>query len=180
MKLSFSLRGGGGKCGKCSKCGARGQRGFTIIELLASVAILGILASVAMPVIQTSITRQKEAQLRTALMNMRNAIDAYKQATVSGSIAIDKGQSGYPSSLTALVGGVQSAKNANGVSTTLYFLRSIPRDPFYPDQTTPAISTWGLRSFASPPDNPVPGDDVYDVHSTSTLVGLNGVPYNEW
>ncbi|HEY8023541.1 MAG TPA: type II secretion system protein [Burkholderiaceae bacterium] len=152
--------------------------GFTIIELLASVAILGILASVAMPIIQTSITREKEAQLRAALMNMRNAIDAYKQATVSGSITINKGQSGYPPSLTALVGGVQNANNPSGPQ--LYFMRSIPRDPFYPDLTTAAISTWGLRSYDSPPDNPVAGDDVFDVHSMSTQVGLNGIPYNEW
>ena len=166
MRHAFSMRS------------ERRQRGFTIVELLVSVAILGILASVAMPVIQTSMTRDKEAQLRTALMNMRNAIDAYKQAQLAGNITIQNGQSGYPPSLTALVAGVQNANNTSG--PPLYFLRSIPRDPFYPDLTTAAISTWGLRSYESPPDNPVPGEDVFDVHSMSTQVGLNGIPYNEW
>jgi general secretion pathway protein G len=152
--------------------------GFTIIELLASVAIIGILASVAMPLVQNTITREKEQQLRVALMNIRNAIDAYKQATVSGSITLQQGDSGYPPSLLALSGGVPNA-NSNPPSQ-IYFLRSIPRDPFFPDQTTPSISTWALRSYASPPDSPAPGDDVFDVHSMSTQVGLNGIPYNEW
>ncbi len=154
--------------------------GFTIIELLASVAIIGILASVAMPVIHTAVTRQKEAQLRAALISIRGAIDAYKQASVNGNIALQNGQSGYPPSLTALAGGVTDASSTSTPPAQVYFLRSIPRDPFYPDQTTPAIQTWTLRSYASSPDNPVPGDDVFDVQSMSTQAGLNGVPYNQW
>ncbi|MFN3717093.1 MAG: hypothetical protein ACK4R8_10260, partial [Thiobacillus sp.] len=62
----------------------------------------------------------------------------------------------------------------------LYFLRRLPRDPFYPDASVPAAETWGLRSYASPPDAPVPGRDVFDVHSLSTAKGLNGLPYREW
>jgi len=154
----------------------RPSGGFTIIELVASVAIIGILASVAMPVIQNAVTRQKEAQLRLALNNIRNAIDAYKQATVNGNIPLLQGQSGYPPSLAALSAGVTD-KNTQA---QIYFLRSIPRDPFYPDQTTPAVSTWTLRSYASPSDAPVAGDDVFDVQSMSTQAGLNGVPYNQW
>jgi general secretion pathway protein G len=152
--------------------------GFTIIELVASVAIIGILASVAMPVIQNAMTRQKEAQLRAALISIRNAIDAYKQAVVNGNIKLQDGQSGYPPGLTALTGGVTDAKSPTNAQ--IYFLRSIPRDPFYPDLTTPAISTWSLRSYASSADAPMPGDDVFDVQSTSTQAGLNGVPYNQW
>jgi general secretion pathway protein G len=156
----------------------RRSLGFTIVELLASVAILGILASVAMPVMQTTITRQKEAQLRIALRDIRTAIDAYKAAATAGSITVAQGQSGYPPSLTALAGGVQNANNPTG--PLLYFIRSIPRDPFFPDQTTPAIATWGLRSYESPADAPMPGNDVFDVYSTSTQTGLNGVPYGQW
>lgn len=152
------------------------RRGFTIVELLVSVAIIGILASVAMPVVQTSMTRQKETQLRAALVSIRNAIDAYKQATVNGNIKLDQGQSGYPPSLTALVGGIADAKGG----PTMYFLRSVPRDPFYPDLTTPSLQTWTLRSYASSADNPLPGDDVFDVQSMSTQAGLNGIPYNQW
>lgn len=157
---------------------ARRSSGFTIVELLASVAIIGILASVAMPVVQNTIRREKEAQLRTALRDIRTAIDAYKQASASGNITVPQGQSGYPPSLTALVGGVQNANNPNG--PLLYFIRSIPRDPFFADQAAPAITTWGLRSYESPADAPMPGDDVFDVYSTSTQAGLNDVPYGQW
>jgi general secretion pathway protein G len=156
----------------------RRPAGFTIIELLASVAILGVLASVAMPVIQTTITREKEYQLRIALRDIRTAIDAYKQASASGNVTVPQGQSGYPPTLLQLAGGVTNANNPNGPQ--LYFLRSVPRDPFFSDQTTAAISTWGLRSFESSADNPLPGDDVFDVYSMSTQTGLNGVPYNQW
>jgi len=97
---------------------------------------------------------------------------------VNGNIVLQNGQSGYPPSLTALSGGVTDALSPT--QAQIYFLRSIPRDPFYPDQTTPSISTWALRSYASPPDNPTSGDDVFDVQSMSTAVGLNGVPYNQW
>lgn len=151
--------------------------GFSIVELVVSVAILGVLASVAMPVIQTSITRDKEYQLRIALRDIRTAIDAYKQATASGIISLGETKSGYPPSLTELSGGVPTI--ATPVKQ-VYFLRSIPRDPFFPDQSAPALSTWGLRSFESPPDNPAPGNDVFDVYSTSTKAGLNGIPYNQW
>jgi general secretion pathway protein G len=82
--------------------------------------------------------------------------------------------------LTALVGGVTDALSTTSPPAQIYFLRSIPRDPFYPDQTAPAMSTWTVRSYASPPEAPMPGDDVFDVQSMSAQAGLNGVPYNQW
>ena len=37
-----------------------------------------------------------------------------------------------------------------------------------------------LRSYASAPDSPSAGADVFDVMTNASGVGLNGVPYQEW
>jgi general secretion pathway protein G len=156
---------------------SRRVAGFSIIELIASVAILGLLASVAMPVIQTSITREKEYQLRIALRDIRSAIDAYKQATAGNLISSTPAPSGYPPNLTALAAGVATTiTSTNTTSQQMYFLRSIPRDPFFPDQTTPAIDTWAVRGY----DDSNPPSDVFDVSSMSTQAGLNGISYSQW
>lgn len=152
--------------------------GFSFIELLASAAIIGLLASIAVPVVQTSIKRQKERDLRIALRDIRQGIDAYKQAAVAGRIAVLQDQSGYPPSLAALAAGVDDASKPE--HPKLYFLRRIPRDPFFPAQDVKAADTWGKRSFASPADKPEEGDDVFDVYSLSPQTGLNSVPYREW
>jgi len=152
--------------------------GFSLIELLAAAAILGLLASVAVPFVETTMKRQKEQALRIALRDIRQALDAYKQAASDGRIKLDQAKSGYPASLTELTSGVKDEKNAP--HRKMYFLRRIPRDPFNTDSSVPAIQSWGLRSYASEEDKPVPGDDVFDVYSTSELTGLNGVPYKEW
>jgi general secretion pathway protein G len=56
----------------------------------------------------------------------------------------------------------------------------LPRDPTFDDARVPAAQTWGLRSYASPPDAPTEGDDVFDVYSKSKKTGLNGVEYVLW
>lgn len=155
----------------------RAVAGFSFVELLVSAAILGVLASVAMPLAETTVRRQKEHDLRIALRDIRQAIDAYKLASASGSIAVLPDQSGYPAGLTDLAGGVDDAKHP-GVK--LYFLRRVPRDPFVADEAISAIDTWGKRSFASSADDPQEGVDVFDVYSLSKQTGLNGVPYKEW
>ncbi|MBB3121522.1 type II secretion system protein [Pseudoduganella violacea] len=155
-----------------------GQRGFSLIELLASAAILGVLASVAVPVVETTVRRQKERELRTALRDLRAAIDAYKQASAGGHIPVPKGHSGYPPDLASLMNGVPDEMDPK--KRMLYFLRRIPRDPFHPDQAQKPLAMWGLRSSTSPSTAPLPGDDVFDIYSRSGQTGLNKVPYAEW
>ena len=152
--------------------------GFTLIELVITVAIIGLLASAALPLASMAIQREKESELRTALREIRGAIDAYKDAAEQGAIMVDADASGYPPDLQSLYAGVEDARNPE--KAKIYFMRRLPRDPFFPDAAAAADDTWGLRSYASPPEDPQPGADVYDIHSLSTGKGLNGVPYNDW
>lgn len=154
------------------------MRGFSLIELLITAAIVAVLASVALPLSDVTVTRDKEHELRRALRDIRDALDAYKRASDEGRIARAADQSGYPANLTVLVAGISDLKSAEG--RKIYFLRRLPRDPFFPDPNAPAESTWRLRSYESPPDQMKPGKDVFDVFSTRDRRGLNGIPYNEW
>lgn len=154
------------------------QRGFTLIELVVTVAIVGILAAGAMPLAQLAAQRSQESELRAALRQIRNAIDAYKAAYDDGRIERRLGASGYPPSLEVLVSGVVDATDPEG--RRLYFLRRLPRDPLHDDATVAAGQTWGRRSYASPPEAPRPGADVFDVYSLAAGSGLNGVAYREW
>lgn len=152
--------------------------GFSLVELLVSVAIIGVLASVAMPVVELTQKRQKEAELRTALRDIRRAIDDYKDAANKKRIKVESDASGYPPTLADLVNGTPDLASKNGAM--LYFLRRVPRDPFNSDPSVPAIDSWGKRSFASPASKPMPGADVYDVYSKAEGIGLNGIAYREW
>jgi general secretion pathway protein G len=155
------------------------DRGFTIIELVITVAIVSLLATAVVPAAQLMYQRQRESELRSSLRTLRAAIDAYKAASDTGHIKKDAVKTGYPPDLQTLVDGVEDARNPKE-GARIYFLRRVPRDPFWPDATTPASDTWALRSYASPPNDPQPGDDVYDVYSRSSRTGLNGVPYRDW
>jgi general secretion pathway protein G len=153
-------------------------RGFTLLELVITVAIVGILASVAVPLGALSVQRAKEQELRAALRQIRTALDDYQRATLEGRIERRADGSGYPVQLEALVEGVADAKSP--AQAKIYFLRRLPRDPFHTDPDTAAAATWGKRAYASPPDRPESGSDVYDVYSLSDQVGLNGIAVKDW
>jgi general secretion pathway protein G len=155
------------------------ERGFTLIELMITLAIVGLLALGAMPLAKLGAQRVREYELRTDLRDIRTAIDLYKAAAESNRIVIKAEETGYPPRLEALVEGVEDASDPEH-KRMLYFMRRIPRDPFATDPALTAAQTWGLRSYASPPDAPAPGDDVYDVYTQASGVGLDGTPYRSW
>lgn len=156
----------------------RPRAGFTLVELVVSMAIVVFLAALATPMIIAAVKREKEAELRAALRQIRQAIDDYRDAVDEGRVARLPGQSRYPPSLAVLVLGVPDALDVQG--RRIHFLRRIPRDPFAPNPAVSAAETWGLRSYASPPDAPAPGGDVFDVYSRSEATGTNGVAYRQW
>jgi len=154
------------------------RNGFTLIELVITMAIIGLLASAAFPLTSMVMQREKESELRAALREIRGAIDAYKDAVDQGRITMEADKSGYPANLKLLYEGVADASRPD--NAVIYFIRRLPRDPFFPDGKAAPEDTWGLRSYASPPDSPQAGDDVFDVYSLSGGKGLNGVPYHDW
>lgn len=157
---------------------AHARRGFTLIELLVTLAILALLGALVAPVAEVTVQRRDEQELRRALREIRAGLDAYKKASDEGRIPKAAGASGYPPRLELLVEGVADQRSPK--QAKIYFLRRLPRDPFNPDPDLEDAATWGKRSYASEPDEPKEGDDVYDVYSTSERLGLNGIPYNKW
>lgn len=153
------------------------RTGFTLIEILVTLAIISLFATMALPLAELASQRNKEADLRLALRQIRGALDAYKQAADEGRIILRPGDSGYPRALTLLVEGTEDAKSPSRAPLNL--LRRIPRDPFADPDLKPE-DTWGKRSYKSSHDNPQPGEDVFDVYSRATGNGLNGVPYRQW
>lgn len=151
--------------------------GFTLIELLVVVAIVGVLASIAVPLTELASRRAKEEELRNALRQIRTALDAYRKAAEQNRIEKEADASGYPKKLDDLVIGVPAINLPN--RPPIYFLRRIPRDPFAPNNLS-ASESWGIRSYESPPDAPRAGKDVYDIFSKSDEIGLNGIPYARW
>jgi len=145
---------------------------MTLLELVMACAILMVLASAAIPLARVTVKRQKEAELRRALREMRTAIDRYKDAADRNLFRIEVGTEGYPPDLETLVKGVKLGAAGD---RQLRFLRHIPVDPMIgrPD--------WGLRAIQDDPDSTSwGGKNVYDVYSRSTGTGLDGTRYSDW
>ena len=154
------------------------RRGFTLIEMLVTLSLIAILASVVVPLAQVTQQHNKEQELKQALRDIRSALDAYKLAADEGRIFKAADQTGYPPSLQVLVDGVPDLKDPRG--RKLFFMRRVPPDPMTDDGHSPPESTWGKRAYASEAGDPKEGEDIYDVYSRSERTGLNGRPYREW
>jgi len=153
--------------------------GFTLIELVVTVAIVGLLASMTLPMAEIASKRNKEQELRTSLRQIRNALDSYKLAVDEGKVKTSVLQSGYPPSLKVLVEGVPDETDPDK-KKKLYFLRRIPRDQMFNDSSKSDEESWGKRSYESSADSPEEGEDVFDVYSMAPGVGLNGISYKNW
>jgi len=147
-------------------------RGLTLIELLVSIAVLGILAGVAMPLVQVSATRTRELDLRRGLRTVREGIDLFKaeydkaranardaRADFRKRVSVDR--TGYPVTLDELV--------------ETKILRRIPRDPMSTE------GKWISRSFSDNRDSSLSdGKDVWDIRSASKAAALDGTTYDTW
>jgi len=152
------------------------ERGYTFVELIVVTTIILILASAVMPLARVTARRQREAELRRTLREMRTAIDKYKDAADLGQIGateLKAGAEGYPPDLETLVEGVTAANDATG--RKLKFLRRIPVDPM--TRTT----DWGMRSYQDRPDSTKwGGQNVFDVYTTFEGTALDGSKYRDW
>ena len=157
---------------------SKSERGFTLVEMVMTVAIVGVLASAAMPLASLVSQRSKEQELRQSLLQIREAIDAHRRDFDAGRIVKGTTDSGYPKSLKDLTEGVVDQTSQK--KKRIIYLRRLPRDPLVTDPSVSAAETWGLRSYDSPPEEPSPGNDVFDVYSLNKGVGLNGIPYSKW
>ena len=161
----------------------RRQAGMTLLELIIACAILMVLASIALPVARYSMLRAKERQLRRDLLDIRDAIDRYKDASEQQKIRTAIGSIGYPPDLDTLVKGVPlfvfgsnpGAGTSSSDDKKIRFLRKIPVDPFTGN------ADWGLRCVSDEPDSTFwCGKNVFDVYSKSQATALDGTKYSDW
>jgi general secretion pathway protein G len=143
--------------------------GLTLVELIITVAIVGILASAALPMARFEVKRARERELRRDLWEMRDAIDRYKDAADRGGILAKADSLGYPPDLDTLVNGVEIQDKK------VKFLRRIPKDPMTGD------TDWGLRSNQDDADaDSWGGQNVFDVYTKSDGTALDGTKYSTW
>lgn len=157
------------------------NKGLTLIELVVTVAILAVLASLVMPLSQMTAKRMKEVELRRNLRTIRTAIDDFKKtydkAVEEKKIIQSANKSGYPETLEQLVEGYDFG---GAVAFKKKYLRRIPPDPFHPPQPGEKPE-WGLRSYTDDSESSTWGrEDVFDVYSLSEETAIDGSKYKEW
>jgi len=146
--------------------------GFTLIEMMATVTIISILATGIIPLSQVVYKRTKELELRNNLRVIRTALDEYKKLVDQEIIPKSVSDSGYPKTLEIMVTGID-LQTQTGEKRK--FLRRIPRDPITED------GKWGLRSYADNHDSTIwGGQDVYDIYCLSDGQALDGTYYADW
>jgi general secretion pathway protein G len=147
-------------------------RGFTLVEMIATMAIMMILAGAALPLAEIRAQRVREEELREDLREMRQAIDRYKDLSDQGLIPVEPETYGYPPDLQTLVTGVPMKGNPD---VNYKFLRRIPIDPMT------GQTDWGMRSMQDDPDSTMwGGQNVFDVYSSSSGTALDGTQYSNW
>ena len=156
----------------------RRHLGFTVLEMTIAVAMLAVLLAAARPLLEVQHQRGQERELREALRSIRGALDEHKRLADAG-LLVSAPPSGWPPSLAVLTEGLELRDATQGTTRRLHLLRRLPRDPFA-DPALPAEQTWRLRSHASPADDPQPGDDVFDVLTSSPLLALDGSRLADW
>ncbi|PYX34389.1 MAG: general secretion pathway protein GspG [Acidobacteria bacterium] len=145
------------------------QRGFTLIELIVATSILIILTGMAVPLLRSTIQRERERELHDDLWMMRDAIDRYKDAADRGAFQTKVGSEGYPPDLETLVTGVDVG------GKKLKFLRKIPIDPMT------GQAEWGLRSMQDDATSDSwGGQNVFDVYTKSEGTALDDTKYKDW
>ena len=153
------------------------EAGVTLVELVSCSAIILLIASLALPVVQTEVKRKKEIELRKALREIRTAIDRFQADAqrfpgIRTNLLNTVNEEGYPEELEWLVEGVEIGDAAG---TTIKYLRRLPRDPMTGKQE------WATRSSRDQPDAMFSdGINIFDVRSTSEAVALDGTKYAEW
>ena len=152
--------------------GAHHRQGFTLVELLITLTVLGVLASVAMPLVEVTVKRTKEIELRRGLREIREGIDRFKaeydkarqharDAREIFKTRVSSERSGYPLTLEELV----ETKT----------LRRIPKDPMSTE------GQWVSRSYSDSLDTTLTDRrDIYDVRSASTATAMDGSRYDTW
>jgi general secretion pathway protein G len=146
--------------------------GFTLVEVMAGVAILLIMTTIALPVVRVEVMRSRETELRRDLRQMRDAIDRYKSLSDAGFVTVKSDTHGYPPDLQTMVEGAPMYGSAN---TKFKVLRQVPVDPMTGNKD------WGLRSMQDDPDSrDWGGQNVFDVYSKSEKTALDGTKYADW